>query len=99
MLLQLAGQPAACQVHSALVLVGYVLDVGDRVLLWESATLLCSVNPGTLQPTSCVDFDPRDWQEAWWGTGFEATGETTAPNICGWASCSSYARAHHLPAS
>jgi hypothetical protein len=41
---------------------------------WGSSVAVCDLDPATLQPAACADFDPRPWGECTWGLGFEGTG-------------------------
>jgi len=41
---------------------------------WGSSVAVCDLDPRTLQPAACADFDPRPWSECIWGQGFEGTG-------------------------
>lgn len=41
---------------------------------WGSSVAVCDLDPRSLQPVACADFDPRPWSECLWGQGFEGTG-------------------------
>lgn len=46
----------------------------NYISVWQSWILLCTVDPNTMQPTSCRDYDPRTFEECLWQEGFEGTG-------------------------
>lgn len=41
---------------------------------WGSSVAVCDLDPRSLQPVACADFDPRPWSECLWSQGFEGTG-------------------------
>lgn len=64
-----------CPFSYSMMAMIYASASGEEVVMWASKVSLCAVNHTSLQPLSCRQYDPRQWQECMWNEGVEAEGE------------------------